>query len=422
MVIRLLALLALLASAGASLAQGSGGEVEVSVTVDGPAPEVFVQEAVVVTIRAVLHRPVFSFEALTPPIPNTRSVALGKDRWTANVDGLGARAVERRMAVFAQRSGPLEIPAFELRATLVDPSNRLYPVEVRTEPRILEVSPGPGAAALPWWLPARAVRVTDSWARPPDELLQGEAVRRTVVIEADGVLAEQLPPLPPLRTAGIITFANPVKLETVIRPDGPSARATYQWDVRLGAPEPIVLQALTIPWFDTGARRMRDATIPARRIGSPALVAAPAAPAPAAPQGFWTASTLLAAAAAFAAGFAWLVGPRRGMPEAGAWARRLRRDRRLLRDLRRAARRRDPSRFRSAVSDLFRHEARNGRPPAWAGDPDLRGALAAIDRHLFGGVPGPDPDLRAALRVLRAARRRPSEGQNAALLGDAWGS
>ena len=71
----LLALALLLLPLPPALAQVSDDDVEVSLTISHPGDEVFVQEAVFLTLSAVLHRPVFSFDAAVPPIPPACSLA-----------------------------------------------------------------------------------------------------------------------------------------------------------------------------------------------------------------------------------------------------------------------------------------------------------------------------------------------------------
>ncbi len=398
----LLALALLLLPLPPALAQVSDDDVEVSLTISHPGDEVFVQEAVFLTLSAVLHRPVFSFDAAVPPIPDARLVMLARDRWTANVDNLGAKRFERRIALYPQRSGPLEIPSFEVHATLVDGNNALTPVVARTKPQIVAVGAGPDEAALRWWLPARSVTVTDTWERPPNELKVGEAARRTVVIEAVGVLPQQLPPLPPLRTTGIVTFANPVQLETLIGEEGPIARATYAWDIRLGVPEPVLLQALTIPWFDTTARRMREASLPARRIGAAVATEAAGGPAEAGSAAWLSGPMLASGLAAFLAGLAWLVAGRSGNAVS---LRTLFDEHRRTAGLRRAVRAGDPAGLRAALTALL-HRADGSA----AADPEVRAAVAGLDRHLFAAPAGPAPSLAGIARVVRRARRRAGFG------------
>ena len=95
---------------------------------------------------------------------------------------------------------------------------------------------------------------------------RGETVRRTVTIEADGVTAEQLPPPPVMRSAGIISFRGPIDRETRVTESGPVARAVYRWDMRPTTAFPAIVDPIDIPWFDTKARTLRKAVIPAQRM------------------------------------------------------------------------------------------------------------------------------------------------------------
>ena len=175
----------------------------------------------------------------------------------------------------------------------------------------------------------------------------GETTRRIVTLEAQGLVAEGLPPRPVMRTRGILTFAGPVTRETIITPTGPVARATYQWDVRPAVTEIVPLDAITIPWFDTVSRTLREAEIPARQIGGglpdrdeDAKPVAPASP------------MVVAAAAVGAFGFGLaLIGfgvPRR--------SRTLRLDRATRRELARHAEAGDGLGFRAALGPVFERE------------------------------------------------------------------
>ncbi len=161
------------------------------------------------------------------------------------------------------------------------------------------------------------------------------------------------PPRPVLRTRGVLTFAGPVERQTRITPAGPVARVTYRWDVRPGVPEPITLSAIAIPWFDTRARVMREAEIPARIVGGRAAKVTEEAPPP--PASPWRA--LAAGLAAFGLGLgAWGVSRHREAPAAPA-----------LRALTRAARRRDARGFHAALTEAARRDP--ALAAAWRTDP-----------------------------------------------------
>jgi len=353
----------------------------------------FPREMVLLKIHGVYKQPILLEEVVQPSLANFSWTQLGRDHWskTKLPDGQSAIAFDRTVAVFPHHAGPFTIEPFVHKLTVNDVGERRV-VEVRSKPLPFPVaawtepSGGPDAKE-PWWLPAKDVAITDSWSPDPETIKVGETARRIVTLEAQGMVAEGLPPRPVMRTRGIITFAGPVTRETLLTPSGPVARATYQWDVKPGVPEIIPLDAIAIPWFDTSTRTMRETEIPARQIGgglpdretdrAPPLIPSPLVVA-------------AAALAAFGLGLA-LIGFGLGRP-------RLRLSAAARRALHQAARAGDAARFRAALDAATREApdlARN-----WRARPDLAAAFAALDRAVFGASGTPVPDLRALARTL----------------------
>lgn len=352
------------------------------------------REMVLLRIRGLYRAQITLEDLRQPPLQNFSWTQLGRDRWfKASIDGQEARGFERVVAVFPQHAGTFTIDPFVHRLTVVDGGGRRV-VDVPSAPVPVTVQAWSGEggpdAPEPWWLPATAVTVTDVWNPEPETLRVGESARRTVIVEAKGITADGLPPRPILRTRGVLTFAGPTARETAITPDGPVSRATYQWDVRPGVAEPVTLEAIRVPWFDTVARRMREAEIPARIVGARARSEPDEADRPPS-RSPWTA--LLAGLAAFGLGLVLLSG-RPPDPRAA-----------LLRALRAPARRGDLAAFR-----LVLDRADPALLAQWRRDPGIADSLASLDRALFGPDGAPPPDLRSLRRALAASRPVPRPG------------
>ncbi|MFD1283180.1 hypothetical protein, partial [Methylobacterium goesingense] len=233
----------------------------------------FSREMVLLRIHGVYRQPILLEEVIQPSLANFSWTQLGRDAWskTRLPDGQVAIAFDRVVAIFPHHPGDFTIDPFLHRLTVNDGGKRVV-VDVPSAPVTLPVATwtkpvgGPDAKE-PWWLPAKDVTITDSWSPDPETVKLGETTRRIVTLEAQGMVAEGLPPRPVMRTRGILTFAGPVTRETLITPSGPVARVTYQWDVRPAIEEIIPLDAIVIPWFDTVSRTLREAEIPARQIG-----------------------------------------------------------------------------------------------------------------------------------------------------------
>ena len=377
----------------------------------------FSREMVLLRIRGVYRQPILLEEIIQPSLANFSWTQLGRDLWskTRLADGQNAVAFERVVAVFPHRPGDFTIDPFIHRLTVNDGGARTV-IDVRSPPVSLPVATwtkptgGPDVKE-PWWLPATDVTITDSWSPDPETVKIGESTRRIVTIEAQGMIAEGLPPRPVMRTRGILTFAGPVTRETVITPSGPVARATYQWDVRPAVAEVIPLDAIIIPWFDTVSRTMREAEIPARQIGGglpdredEAGPIDPASPA------IVTAAGL----AAFGLGLALL-----GFGAGRNRSPTLRLDRATRRALSAAAAAGDARAFRAALGPAM--QAQPELAARWRADPAIAAGLEALDRALYapGNVAAPDLSglARTVSRPMRGSAAVRADDRLAALDG-----
>lgn len=398
---RALALALILLAPLPARAEVEPGDLTLTVTAElngNSAP--FAREMVLLKIHGVYKQPILLEEVVQPSLANFSWTQLGRDHWsrTKLPDGQSAIAFDRTVAVFPHHAGQFTIEPFIHKLTVNDVGERRV-VEVRSKPIPFPVAPwteptgGPDAKE-PWWLPAKDVAITDSWSPDPETIKVGETARRIVTLEAQGMVAEGLPPRPVMRTRGIITFAGPVTRETLLTPSGPVARATYQWDVKPGVPEIIPLDAIAIPWFDTSTRTMRETEIPARQIGGGLPDRETDRAPPAIPSPLVTAA---AALAAFGLGLA-LIGFGLGRPS-------LRLSASARRALHAAARAGDPAGFRAALDAAMRDAPDLAR--IWRGRPDVTAALAALDRSVFGAAGAPVPDLPALARALSRPERVP---------------
>ena len=377
------------------------GDAFLEAVVEDLAEAPFEQEMVMLTVRGFYRANITRATLVQPQSGEFGWMQLGKDRWfDATVGGRQGRRYERRLAIFPQASGAIEIGAFRHQLSLLARNGTRFKHEVITEPLIIEVRPKPVGGD--WWLPARAIRVTDSWSRPPDQLGFGQTAQRTVTLEADGVGPELLPPVPPMAGAGIIAFTDPEERTTELTPDGPVSRVTWRWTVKPSSDAIGTLEPLVIPWFDTLARESRELVLPGQRVA----LAAAHEEAEADEDGLPIDARILGLTAGFLFGLILLVPGRRirsrsdlltrlrrVLPDPEAWA------------LRRAARRGDGRAVRRGAHSLLR---RSGLPRGSRGQA-VRAALDEIDRSLFAPARAPI-DLRSQVRDFLAAlsaRRSP---------------
>jgi hypothetical protein len=394
------------ASAANAVSSASFPADRVEAVIEPSAATIYTGEMVLLRVHTTLFGKTVALEELKQPaLQNFAWIQLSPDHWSATeIDGVQALRFERVLALFPTISGSLTIDPFVHHLTLTDAGNIRRSVDLPSTSVAVDVAaPGGQGAEDSWWLPARSFNITDKWEGDPERIPAGETARRSVIIEALGLTAERLPPPPQLRSPGVITFARPVERKTLLSSAGPVARAVYSWDVRPASQEAAALQALHISWFDTVGRRMRQATLQARRIAFARPQTDSSLYASARTPGFLAHSAwYLSALGGFVVGLVIVLIDAKEGRELGrgltfaklqAW--------RQLGSLRRAARLGDAYRFRVAVCELAHRDPRRSR--VWLATPSVRIGLTALDSHLFGPTESERPDLTAIYRAIRSA-------------------
>ena len=85
------------------------------------------------------------------------------------------------------------------------------PVVARSAEIILNVQPQPASYSGRAWLPASDLSLSESWSQDlNDEVHVGDAITRTITVEADGLTSAQLPTIPKPRLQNANIYPRPV--------------------------------------------------------------------------------------------------------------------------------------------------------------------------------------------------------------------
>jgi hypothetical protein len=374
----LIAVILLFGGAGASAADAPAGRLDAFV--DLPKETPYVGEPLRLVLRSAIRARVASDRIEQPALTDFDWRQFGVDQSSeALIDGFWTPVHTRTLMIYPLRAGRLTIAPFKWRVSYMTGDGERAEVEFVSQPLEIDARARDAVGdAADFWLPAKALRISDHWEPDPDRIPPGETARRIVTVEAEGVTADRLPPLPSFRAPGVITFAGPVERQTIVTDQGPVARAAYQWSVRPVSTMPAVAPAIRLRWFDVSARVMRESAAPERRV---AFIGAEREAKPNdASAGFLSARPLIAALLGFVStsAAAYLVvsskaGSRSWPSRAKTW--------RLRRALRAAARREDVAAFRLTLREVAKTE-----PDLWrlvAARDDIAPALAAIDAAIF---------------------------------------
>jgi hypothetical protein len=129
---------------------------------------------------------------------------LSEDRYQSTRQGISYEVIERRYAIFPQKSGTLKIKpiTFEGRINATQPRSIFDQFSLsgqlkRLRSKAIEVSvkAAPETINLQDWLPASDVQLVEEWSADIQNLKAGEPVTRTIMIAAEGLTGLQLPDL-----------------------------------------------------------------------------------------------------------------------------------------------------------------------------------------------------------------------------------
>ena len=265
--------LVLKVSAAPALAPGAAEPVFIEVTVQPGEGPYYVLSQISLMVR-IFYQSNLTEAAINPPAPAQASVRLLDEvPYQSDRNGERYRVLERRYAIFPERSGTLTIPAMQLSGRLIErPSDRLWQptvrgrrVQVESEPLILEISPRPASFTGGSWLPARRITLSQQIS-DNGKLHVGEPITRTVIVDAEGLEENMLeePVWPELPATRIY----PDQPQGISRDDGEWVLGHKEFRYAI-VPEQsgeLILPEIQLDWWDTVNHRQRTATLPEHRV------------------------------------------------------------------------------------------------------------------------------------------------------------
>ncbi|MDR1694688.1 MAG: BatD family protein [Lactobacillaceae bacterium] len=154
----------------------------------------------------------------------------------------------------------------ELENILNDVFAQKNPVILRTQPNSVEVKPNPHIQNLDWWLPAKSVKISSKWETPASEFKVGEAIGRTIQIEAVGAIDSQLPNIKLKEIEGVKQYPEkPVLLSSINYNDVTSVLEISNVYIPTKSGN-ITIPKIDIYWFNTLTNRLEKSTLPATLI------------------------------------------------------------------------------------------------------------------------------------------------------------
>lgn len=240
-------------------------DAEITVTIENPQSPFLESEMVLLTIHGIYRRHITREKLIQPALNGFGWMQLGEDYWyDSQENGLKVKNMRRRMAIFPNRAGKIEIGAFQHRLTFLDEDLKWFEHEIASQPIVIDV--GASDETADWWLPVHRLEIEDSWSNPPDQMKAGEGVLRVIRIEGHGASPDMLPPMPELHSPSAHIFPHPEKRLVELTPRGPVGIAYWRWTLRPTNDVSAIIEPLKVEFYDTLARENKEVTISTQRI------------------------------------------------------------------------------------------------------------------------------------------------------------
>ncbi|MFM8330862.1 MAG: BatD family protein [Candidatus Methylumidiphilus sp.] len=164
---------------GAAAPPGGDDHAELKLEVEASPKDPYVQAQVIYTVRILLRVNVVGADLSEPALPDALVEKLGEDRrYNTTRNGWEYTVIERKYAIFPQKSGLLRLDPVQLTAQ-VEVGGRSFfsrstrAMRVKSEAIDLKVRPQPTAFTGSHWLPAAELTLEESWTQDPPQAKAG---------------------------------------------------------------------------------------------------------------------------------------------------------------------------------------------------------------------------------------------------------
>jgi hypothetical protein len=270
---------------------GVGGQDELIFDLEVDKSTVYVQGQVLVTLRLMVDRNISGYQMSDLTIKNMDVVieALGEvKQYQTRLGDKDYIVLEKKMALFPQQSGSLEIEPVIAEVQITKRSLSLFGAtpnggnirRIGSKGLSIEVLTIANESSAKQWLPSTQLSLTEEWASDIKTLIVGEPVTRTITLVVEGLTSAQLPELKQPQVDGIKRYPDKPLLQDKKTDVG--IVGIRQQKIALIPTEAGIytLPAVTIDWWNVVTGKQEQAKIPSRtievKLGANARLADPA--------------------------------------------------------------------------------------------------------------------------------------------------
>ncbi|QAB14277.1 BatD family protein [Hydrogenovibrio thermophilus] len=228
--------------------------------------EPYVQQEVLFTLR-FYHLGQFLNGNIRPPSFDhaiTQNIR-NQFNYQKRIGGKLYEVYEWTWAFYPQKSGAMTIPPQSFNGR-IQYRGVLKLVQDKTQPIELNVQPQPDTYPVQSaWLPAKEVRLTEDW-QTPNPIRVGDSITRTLTLQADGLLASQLPDFQFKEQAHFHIYPDQPHTNNQATENGMQSQKVEKLAIVPTEPGDIVLPELTLHWWNTEQNTLETITLPSKTL------------------------------------------------------------------------------------------------------------------------------------------------------------
>jgi hypothetical protein len=254
---------------------------ELFLEVAGEPRTAYVQQQIIFTVRLYRQVNIRNDSSLSDPqFPGMDAIVqqLGDgSNYQTMRNGQSYAVIERRYAVYPQKSGTFSSTPLQFDGIIVENSRRSgfmfdpFSPSVRQKrvfSRALSftIKPVPASMENEPWLPAGSVKLSEQWSENPPKFTVGEPITRTVVISAQGLTSSQLPAVGANAVDGFKFYPDQPALSDNKSDTGNNGVRTQKIAIMPTRAGTFMLPAIEVKWWNVNTDRMETARLPAKTV------------------------------------------------------------------------------------------------------------------------------------------------------------
>ncbi len=225
----------------------------------------FINEQVIYTVKLYSRKPLMNAAYQPPHVEDALLIPLGDGRrYQTTMNGMEYAVDEQQYAIYSQKSGKVEIipPAFNAVVYGAVPRR----IHVSGPATSLNIKPIPAKNANQQWLPAKRIILTEVYNPALANVAKGDAVVRTITLQAEGMPAELLPTLEFTDNEQFSVYPEKSETKNTLRQQELIGISTIKVTYVLTQSGQMSIPSIKLPWFNTITGSQDIATLPARQI------------------------------------------------------------------------------------------------------------------------------------------------------------